>query len=82
MDWLHAASCREEDPELFFPIGNIGPARLQIQKAKAICRRCPVQLACRTWALETEQEDGVWGGLSEAERRRQFKRRSAGNRAA
>lgn len=39
MDWRHHAICREEvDPELFFPIGNTGPALLQIEGAKAVCR--------------------------------------------
>ena len=42
MDWRHRAICRDEDPELFFPIGNTGPALLQIEQAKAVCRRCPV----------------------------------------
>ena len=42
MDWRHRAACRDEDPELFFPIGNTGPALLQIEEAKAVCRRCPV----------------------------------------
>ena len=42
MDWRHTAACRDEDPELFFPIGNTGPALLQIEEAKAVCRRCDV----------------------------------------
>ena len=42
MDWRHRAACRDEDPELFFPIGNTGPALLQIEEAKAVCRRCAV----------------------------------------
>jgi WhiB family redox-sensing transcriptional regulator len=69
MDWRHAAACRNEDPELFFPIGNTGPALLQIDEAKAVCRQCSVTDACLQWALETAQEAGVWGGLSEDERR-------------
>jgi WhiB family redox-sensing transcriptional regulator len=39
MDWRHHAACREVDPELFFPIGNTGPALLQIEEAKRVCRR-------------------------------------------
>ena len=59
----------DEDPELFFPIGNTGPALLQIEEAKQICRRCDVRDACLQWALEAGQDHGVWGGLSEDERR-------------
>ncbi|AJT64480.3 Transcriptional regulator WhiB1 [Streptomyces lydicus] len=80
MDWRHRAVCREEDPELFFPIGNTGPALLQIEEAKAVCRRCPVMEQCLQWALESGQDSGVWGGLSEDERRA-MKRRAARNRA-
>ncbi|MFE7675811.1 WhiB family transcriptional regulator [Streptomyces albidoflavus] len=80
MDWRYSAVCREEDPELFFPIGNTGPALLQVEEAKAVCRRCPVMEQCRQWALEVGQDDGVWGGLSEDERRA-MKRRAARNRA-
>ncbi|GGV89935.1 WhiB family transcriptional regulator [Streptomyces massasporeus] len=80
MDWRHRASCREVDPELFFPIGNTGPALLQIEEAKAVCRnRCPVMEQCLQWALESGQDDGVWGGLSEDERRA-MKRRAARSR--
>ena len=80
MDWRHRAACREEDPELFFPIGNTGPALLQIEEAKAVCHRCPVIDACLGWALESGQDAGVWGGLSEDERRA-LKRRNARARA-
>lgn len=76
MDWRHRAACRDEDPELFFPIGNTGPALLQVEDAKAVCRRCPVSEACLAWATESGQEAGVWGGLAEDERRA-LKRRAA-----
>jgi WhiB family transcriptional regulator, redox-sensing transcriptional regulator len=80
MDWRHHAACRDEDPELFFPIGNTGPALLQIDEAKRVCQRCVVTESCLQWALESGQDSGVWGGLSEDERRA-LKRRSARIRA-
>src|SRR5438876_4403269 len=79
MDWRHPAVCLDEDPELFFPIGNIGPAIMQIEEAKQVCRRCDVREQCLAWALEAGQDHGVWGGLSEDERRA-LKRRNARNR--
>ncbi|MQA78544.1 MAG: WhiB family transcriptional regulator [Streptosporangiales bacterium] len=69
MDWRHRAKCREVDPELFFPIGNTGPALSQIEEAKAVCRQCPVVESCLEWALSTGQDAGVWGAMSEDERR-------------
>jgi hypothetical protein len=42
MDWRHKAVCRDEDPELFFPVGNSGPALAQIADAKLVCNRCSV----------------------------------------
>ena len=79
MDWRHRALCRDEDPELFFPIGTTGPAVVQIEQAKAVCRRCPVTQSCLEWALSSGQDSGVWGGLSEDERRA-LKRRTARTR--
>lgn len=68
-DWRHEAVCRGEDPELFFPVGDAGPALLQIAEAKAVCRRCPVASECLAWALTQGLFDGVFGGMSEDERR-------------
>jgi len=76
MDWRHRSACLDEDPELFFPIGNTGPAILQIEEAKVVCRRCEVREQCLAWALEAGQDHGVWGGMSEDERRA-LKRRNA-----
>ncbi|MCL2453687.1 MAG: WhiB family transcriptional regulator [Micrococcales bacterium] len=81
MDWRHRASCLDEDPELFFPIGNTGPALQQIDQAKAVCQRCDVVETCLAWAIETGQDAGVWGGMSEDERRA-LKRRAARQRRA
>ena len=78
-DWRNGAKCVPSDPELFFPIGNTGPALKQIEKAKEVCASCDVQEQCLQYALETSQDDGVWGGLSEDERRA-LKRRANRNR--
>lgn len=67
--WLHLAVCRDESPELFFPAGNSGPALAQIAEAKSVCNRCPVKSECLAWSLESNQDAGVWGGLSEDDRR-------------
>lgn len=75
-DWRFSGACRTEDPDLFFPAGNSGPYLLQIEEAKAVCRRCPVMEQCLRWALDTGQDAGVWGGLSEDERR-SMRRRAA-----
>ena len=68
MTWRSRAACLDENPELFFPIGNSDPAFHQIEEAKAVCRRCEVADICLRWAMEFRQDDGVWGGLSVEER--------------
>ena len=69
-DWRERASCREVDPDLFFPVGTTGIALQQIDHAKQVCRSCESQAACLQFALATNQESGVWGGTSEEERRK------------
>src|SRR5690606_38586989 len=81
MDWRHRAACRDVDPERFFPIGNTRPAILQIEDAKQVCQRLDVTYACLICALEYVQEAGVWGGMSEDERRALKRRTRAGTRA-
>jgi WhiB family redox-sensing transcriptional regulator len=76
MSWRDRAACLDEDPDLFFPIGNTGLALLQIEEAKAVCRRCEVVDICLKWAVEFGHDAGVFGGLSE-EQRRALKRRDA-----
>lgn len=74
-NWRPRAACLDSDPDLFFPIGTSGQALDQTEQAKAYCRRCPVITQCLDWALATNQHDGVWGGLSEDERRTLRRRR-------
>jgi WhiB family redox-sensing transcriptional regulator len=68
--WRVKAACRSSDPDLFFPIGTTGGAKEQIVAAKHICQECGVAAQCLEFALLTNQESGIWGGLSEDERRK------------
>lgn len=67
--WRADALCRDTDPELFFPVGTTGMALLAIDKAKQVCDECLVRVECLDFALATNQDSGIWGGLSEEERR-------------
>ena len=69
-DWRDRAACRDEDPELFFPVSEVGPGSEQVQRAKAVCARCPVQRECLNYAIETGLAYGVFGGTTPQERRR------------
>lgn len=60
---LEDAACRHEDLEMFFAVGDG-----REENAKAVCQRCPVRWECLTYALETRQRHGVWGGLTAEER--------------
>jgi WhiB family redox-sensing transcriptional regulator len=66
---MDEAVCRgAADPELFFPVSEVGPGTRQVNEAKAVCARCPVRPDCLAFALEQDL-DGVWGGTTEEERR-------------
>jgi WhiB family redox-sensing transcriptional regulator len=69
-DWRRQASCRDSNPDLFFPIGTTGLALDQIDAAKTVCEACPVTEQCLEFALATNQEAGVWGATTEEERRK------------
>ena len=64
MSWEKRAACRGADPELFFPERG---DTYSVQAAKAVCARCPVRAECLEEHLGEKQ--GVWGGMSEYERR-------------
>jgi len=81
-EWRDRAACRDTTPELFFPIGTTGGALDQIEAARRVCGQCPVTTECLEFALGTNQESGVWGGLTEEERRRLRKGEEAAPAAA
>jgi WhiB family redox-sensing transcriptional regulator len=80
--WRNRAMCRDTDPELFFPVGTTGQALLQIAKAKSVCDECLVKGECLDFAMETNQDTGIWGGFSEEERRQMRRQAAAHARAA
>jgi WhiB family transcriptional regulator, redox-sensing transcriptional regulator len=70
--WQLRAACRGPESALFFP--PTSPERKEERderegKAKAICRQCPVRTECLEYALSIREPHGIWGGLTEAERR-------------
>lgn len=65
--WYEEAACASYPAELFFPPSDAPSAA---NAAKAICQGCPVREECLSFALETAQAEGVWGGMDAGERRR------------
>ena len=70
LPWQEEALCAQTDPEAFFPEKG-GSTR----DAKSVCGRCDVRADCLDYALANDERFGIWGGLSERERRR-LKRRA------
>jgi WhiB family redox-sensing transcriptional regulator len=62
--WIDSAACASADPAIFFPGGDQSDT-----EAKQCCASCPVRDRCRDYALAAREEFGVWGGLSEDERK-------------
>ena len=63
--WTEEANCKGADADVFFPERGAST-----RKAKSICRACTVQDDCLEFAIENSEKFGIWGGLSERERRR------------
>ncbi len=74
--WRQHAACRDMDTDLFFPNGETGDALEQAEAAKAVCARCPVREECLEFALVTNQQYGIFGGLTETERKSLRRRRA------
>jgi len=67
--WAESARCRADDPDALFVRGALQ------HDAKRICRTCPVRTECLAEALDGQMEFGVWGGMTERERRALLRRR-------
>ncbi|WP_277675388.1 WhiB family transcriptional regulator [Saccharopolyspora rectivirgula] len=80
-DWRERAACRDEDPELFFPVSEVGLGAEQAKRAKAVCARCPVASQCLADALENGLDFGIFGGYTSRERR-QLSRRASRTRSS
>lgn len=68
--WMAEGNCRLHPPATFFPSDGVG-----VDRARKICKGCPVVGMCLDYALDARIDHGVWGGCSERERRRILKRR-------
>jgi len=77
LDWRLLGTCRQVDPELWYPDKGAS-----VKDPKRVCRSCPVRDQCLEYAMDHDERYGVWGGLSERERRRLRRTRMAGARPA
>ena len=75
--WQERANCLGVDPDLFFPERGAST-----KEAKGVCHGCEVQPDCLEYALRHGEKFGIWGGLSERERRRLRRQRALARRAA
>ncbi len=75
--WQDLANCRGADPDLFFPERGAST-----RTAKSICRECSVQAECLEFAIVSSEKFGIWGGLSERDRRKIRRERAASAKRA
>lgn len=75
--WQERANCLGVDPDLFFPERGAST-----REAKAVCGSCEVRVECLEYALDHAEKFGIWGGLSERERRRLRRERALARRNA
>jgi WhiB family redox-sensing transcriptional regulator len=80
-DWRDIGACRTSDPEIFFASPLTSEGKEDVRSAKVVCFGCESRLACGEWALETREPWGVWGGMTEGERKTILRRRAEHQRA-
>ena len=66
-EWMMSARCKETDPEIFYP--ERGDSTLDTLAAKRICLKCEVRVECLQYAVDNNEQHGIWGGLNEKARR-------------
>jgi len=77
IDWQTRAACRGADANLFFAPTQTETKEERIEReaqAKSVCAQCPVREQCLTFALTTRESHGIWGGMTETERRHVIER--------
>ena len=75
--WMADAECRDAEPDLFYGADpgwgqiteTVAERRVRVAQAKAVCAQCPVKNACLDYAMATPEHEGLWGGLTDAERK-------------
>jgi WhiB family redox-sensing transcriptional regulator len=70
LSWRQRGACRGLEPDIFYPTTDEEAA-----PAKAVCATCSVRQACLEFALDTRENEGIWGGTTERERRRMLRQR-------
>jgi len=75
--WVRQAACRGMPVNWWFPDPDDTKVAEMVERAKSVCAGCPVLAPCQRWGLGHPAERGVWGGLTEGERRRVRRRRGA-----
>lgn len=67
-DWRDNALCKGKDTNLFYPEANVKGGKKQVADVKAICRMCLVSSECLAFAINNDEQFGIWGGLLPKER--------------
>lgn len=71
VEWRFVAVCAQTDPEIFFSARN----QALIEQAKKVCGSCAVRIECANYAIESDETDGVWGGMDQEQLQQEARRR-------
>jgi WhiB family redox-sensing transcriptional regulator len=68
--WVVHAPCAQVGPDLFYSGDGNGRDAMYVHRARRICAGCPYKAPCALWAIQNDEQFGIWGGLSPAQRRK------------